>query len=1072
MTLRMIRATRAGRECLPSRQVRDNARVSKDVDPHDETRAGPAQSVRPGKMVAGHPIGNYELRDVLGEGGMGVVWRAHDPKLDREVAIKVLKRMDAPASLRQRLQREARAMARLKHPNVLTVYDSGTEGGRDFIAMELVEGCSLDVWLERHPMPDDVVAAVLAAGRGLAAAHRAGLVHRDFKPHNILRSNDGRVLVTDFGLARGLGEITESGAEPALDMSISGAEETLDASGSGASVSGARKDSVLDSPLTQTGVLIGTPAYMAPEQFRGAPPDPRTDQFAFCVTAWQMLTGGRPYHGNSLEELRRAAGEGVAHVKTTLLAPPVRAALVRGMDPDPDKRWPSMDELLDELEKATKPKRSRWVVPVAAVAAVLAFVAVGLITRRMSKTDEPVRACQAADVAFGDAWSPAVRAGLWKSLEGKGVSETAFARVTDTFDAWRDDWMRSYDEACRATPPSRARLDCLFSARDNAGAISLVLREGTPQMFEAFDAHGILSNIQVCAGPSPVASPQIPVETRPAILGVMARTFALRMQPDVDAAAQTLVEEARATGWAPLVPMVMLAQGHELLRSGRIEEARDVYERAIPLAKTDARLVANLYLGVLEASLYQLKRIDTSVKPGEVPTEIAVLVDAARATAKAAGNDKMTLASISLLEAHAFGARARWTYDKGLYAEALSSVQEARRLFTELGDLRRAALCAADEAELYLQRADDHALDDAMFVTRSAEEALERAKLPRALRLDALQARIAFARGDFGEARARYARLPAEETPAVDPVRKGIVVDPEGKPVGEATVIAWIGRLDGDPQNLVTDPRAIDGHAVQTASDGTFAISAPQGAGLIAQRGVLRSSPIAVPAGASDQPITLRVVSTNIVSGRVEGRNLGGVEVFTQFAVGDATWRVRTPVHRDGTYAIGGQPEGAAIVGATAAVDDGERTVLAVGRPPRQSQVIEWPHGRAVEVIVRGALTDGARVWIFPGRLGAGSPKTRADAEQLARTATLFATAVPHPIGATATPAGRELYRTGDQHAVLVGNRPQFSFACAAADDKPATTLGCVEVDVTDGQATDFPDGRWGTDTQAIVIEL
>ncbi len=1048
--------------------------MSKDVDPHDETRAGPAQSVRPGKMVAGHPLGNYELRDVLGEGGMGVVWRAHDPKLDREVALKVLKRMDAPASLRQRLQREARAMARLKHPNVLTVYDSGTEGGRDFIAMELVDGCSLDQWLDRHPLPEDVIAAVLAAGRGLAAAHRAGLVHRDFKPHNVLRSNDGRVLVTDFGLARGLGDVVEdSQAEAAFEVSTSGGfDETMDAGGStpaGVNTSGARSkpDSVLDSPLTQTGVLIGTPAYMAPEQFRGAPPDPRTDQFAFCVTAWQMLTGGRPYHGNSLDELRKAAGEGVAHVKTSL-APPLRAALVRGMDPDPAKRWPSMDELLDELERITKPKRPRWVVPLVIGVTLFTFVLVGNIVRKLSK-EEPgaTRVCEAADVAFGDAWSPAVRGALWKQMEPRGVSEASFARVTDSFDAWRESWMQSYDEACRAPADKlpRARLDCLASARDNANAISLLLREGTPQMFDAFDSAGMLPNIKVCNGANPVAPPQMPVEARPKILAVMARTMAMRMQPDVDATANELVSEAKATGWAPLVPAVMMAHGHELLRRGRTREARDTYERAIGLARSDVRMLASLRLGVLEAALAELKKPDSPIREGSVPGEIAVLVDAARTTAKSAGGDPMLVASVSLLEASALGARARWSYDKRLYADALAAVQEARRLFVEAGDLRRAALTAAQEAELYLQRADDHALDDAMFVTRSAEESLERAKLPRAPRLDALQARIAFARGDFNEARTRYARLPSASTTGTDAIHHGIVVGPDGKPVGEATVIAWLGALDGDPQNLVTDLRGVDGSVVQTAADGTFSITAQPGAGIVAQRGPLRSAPFAVP---RDGTMTLKLEGTNIVSGRVDGRNLAGVEVFTQFTVGDATWRVRAPVHRDGTYAIGGQPKGVAIVGAAAAIDDGERTVIGVGRPPR----IEWPHGRAVEVIVRGVLGDGARIWMFPGRVTAATPTTRADAEQRARTSTLFATAEPHPIGATATPAGHDLYRVGDRHAVLAGNRPQFSTACAAADDKPQTRVVCVEVEVTDGDVTDFPDGRWGTDTQAVVIEL
>src|SRR4051812_4789982 len=151
-------------------------------------------------------LGKYTLERVLGTGGMGIVWCARDPDLERSVAIKLLHAADAGPEQRQRLLREARAMARLKHPNVLTVYEVDSDGDRDYIAMELVDGANLDAWLASKPPANDVWNAVIAAGRGLAAAHAAGLVHRDFKPHNVLRSRDGRVLVTDFGLARGTGE--------------------------------------------------------------------------------------------------------------------------------------------------------------------------------------------------------------------------------------------------------------------------------------------------------------------------------------------------------------------------------------------------------------------------------------------------------------------------------------------------------------------------------------------------------------------------------------------------------------------------------------------------------------------------------------------------------------------------------------------------------------------------------------------------------------------------------------------------------------------------------------------------
>src|SRR4051812_48523430 len=211
----------------------------------DETvEAAGAASPR-AALVAGATLGKYRLDRVLGSGGMGVVWAAHDPDLERAVALKVLRYQDAGVELRRRLLREARAMARLKHPNVLTVYEVDSEADRDFIAMELVEGQSLDQWLEARPSRDEIWQAIIAAGRGLAAAHRGGLVHRDFKPHNVLRSDDGRVLVTDFGLARGHGE--DAGPGLALDTTLpvaaSGLDATIDATPS-------RSAGSLDVPLT------------------------------------------------------------------------------------------------------------------------------------------------------------------------------------------------------------------------------------------------------------------------------------------------------------------------------------------------------------------------------------------------------------------------------------------------------------------------------------------------------------------------------------------------------------------------------------------------------------------------------------------------------------------------------------------------------------------------------------------------------------------------------------------------------------------------------------------------------
>jgi len=421
------------------------------VDPSAVTAALPGGVAAP-TAQPNETVGKYRLDRLLGAGGMGVVWAAFDPDLERAVALKLLRaEATEQASMRTRLLREARAMARLRHPNVVTVFDVGTDKGRDYIAMELVEGGTLDEWLQTKPARAVIIDALLAAGRGLASAHAAGLVHRDFKPHNVLRASDGHIYVTDFGLARG--QIEEG---PELVPIALPVEEP--ASGSQPR---RKRDLVLDSPLTQTGVLIGTPAYMAPEQFAGAMPDPKSDQFAFCVTAWQALTGERPFRGESLTAIEAAARAGAGKLVADL-PPSLRGVLERGLDPSPAARWPDMTSLLDALATAAQParKKRRWLLPLlggTVIAGGAAVVAIAASQQNKSVDD----GCIPAEQAFASVWGPEQRAALKR--DGAGIGPLVI------MDDAKRRWMRSYTAACDAprTTETTERIRCLLEVRDD-----------------------------------------------------------------------------------------------------------------------------------------------------------------------------------------------------------------------------------------------------------------------------------------------------------------------------------------------------------------------------------------------------------------------------------------------------------------------------------------------------------------------------------------------------------------------------------------------------------------------------
>ena len=367
-----------------------------------QTATAPARPAVVGSQLDS-VLGRYRLERELGAGGMGVVHAAFDPDLERTVALKVLRHASDDASAR--LLREARAMAKLSHPNVITIFEVGTAAGRDYIAMELIDGETLAGWVRGARLGwRDIVAAFVAAGRGLAAAHGAGLVHRDFKAQNVLRAKDGRILVTDFGLAC------------ATDAPIEG-ESRERAPGSPSDRSGT---------LTATGTLIGTPAYMAPEQWTGGAIGPATDQFSFCVGLWEAVAGERPFRGATLDELRATVLAGPDKLDDERVPRPLRAILRRGLAIDPARRWPDTSALLAALQRVLR--RRRRVLGAAAVVALAGgVVAFAVIPRGATPAGCPPSALDPDQV-----WPARVAAEL-ATRGGDGVK-----LLDHDTKAWRD----------------------------------------------------------------------------------------------------------------------------------------------------------------------------------------------------------------------------------------------------------------------------------------------------------------------------------------------------------------------------------------------------------------------------------------------------------------------------------------------------------------------------------------------------------------------------------------------------------------------------------------------------------
>lgn len=430
----------------------------------------------PGSLLPpGTRVGRYVVLKHLGSGGMAVVYAAYDPELDRKVALKLIEptlfSAKGGTTARARLIREAQAMARLSHPNVVSVYDAGTTGEDLFIAMELVEGETLKEWLARSHTPDEILEVLLRAGRGLAAAHRAGLVHRDFKPSNVLVGEEGRVQVTDFGVARPADPPTAAGGPPEAGEGFPPGSQSAEG-------------------LTRPGAAPGTPEYMAPEQKTGGIADARSDQYGFAVTLFEALVGRRPRSNSTepdaaLHELPRWQ----------------RRILERALGLEPSARYASMDELLAELSR--RPTKRTWRY-LAAGALLAALVAVTESYRWA--TDAPRRQCARAGEGLRGAWGPAAKQRAREAFQkaGKPYAETSWLEVERVLDAYAERWVALSEETCvakyvRGEEALAGRASCLDSRREELAAlVELLVQPKAETIQEAVSAAQALTPLAPC----------------------------------------------------------------------------------------------------------------------------------------------------------------------------------------------------------------------------------------------------------------------------------------------------------------------------------------------------------------------------------------------------------------------------------------------------------------------------------------------------------------------------------------------------------------------------------------------
>lgn len=553
-------ATGRGDSEGPTRLIRDDRLDSADpIIRHRDHRVSGLQ--------AGERVGRYLVLEALASGGMSIVYVAYDPELDRRVALKVMRPDvgELPEKAQARLLREAQAMARLTHPNVVRVYDVGVIEQRVYMAMELVDGVTLRDWLkERSRTWREIVDVLVRAGRGLAAAHEAGLMHLDIKPRNIMVGHDGGVRVVDFGLARPP-RSSDSSSVDGLSLAA------------------------FDDAVTHAGMVMGTPGYMAPEQLGGTP-DARSDQFSFCVTAWEALHGRRPYGGHRLDIYRGSlrAGKLVEPPADARVPARVRRLLERGLSIDAEQRWPSLAPLLDALADDPRRRRLRY----AAALVLVGATGTGAWALGRGQADP----CAEVDSRLVEVWNEERREAVRSHLSRAGglKAEVTAEDVAQRLDDYAQTWAEESTDACRAAQVEQRQSAELYDLRDYCLQHRLrALRATTETILEAEpdtqtswrDAVIRLPSVERCRDVTsvhdvgqPPADPEIrkDVERVDAQISRAQALIYAGRNDQAEKVLRPLVAEAKALGHAPLIANAKVSLGESLLQLDRPEEAMEV----------------------------------------------------------------------------------------------------------------------------------------------------------------------------------------------------------------------------------------------------------------------------------------------------------------------------------------------------------------------------------------------------------------------------------------------------------------------------------------------------------------